>query len=382
MKRIPLLGLLLLAFACGLHAQAVDATVCAILKNPASFNGKIVTVKGTVVVGLDQFIVKDGDCGLPVNGIWLAFPPGTKAKAGPIAVVELQPAHNFAGKFTPVTRTPVTLEKNKDFKTFDNALSQMHEKEPGLCLDCSKNDVTATITGRLDGVADATLQRDAAGKIVGLGGFGNMNAYAARLVIQSVSGVSVHGIDFSSSDSVVKGEALSYGDTYNAPDPTGVAEKMASAMGADAGAVSIQKDADIFKGGNHDGVFSVMGNANEVVPAYDTVSTADSPDGVIYNCRFNVDKLLPTDQAAAVLHIGRHINDIRSETVNEIATPYTLENNAWVITAASVARMGEKFLTLPGGYLFFSATWEPADRTGKMTAALSDYLTKVAAFDR
>jgi len=36
--------------------------------------------------------------------------------------------------------------------------------------------------GRLDTVADASIKRDASGKIVGFGGFGNMNAYPARLV--------------------------------------------------------------------------------------------------------------------------------------------------------------------------------------------------------
>ena len=51
-----------------------------------------------------------------------------------------------------------------------------------MCLGCIRYDVTATLVGRLDAVPDATLQRDKAGKIVGFGGFGNLNAYPARLV--------------------------------------------------------------------------------------------------------------------------------------------------------------------------------------------------------
>ena len=112
MKRFLVLAFLVGAFACGVHAQAVDTTVCAILKNPKSFDGKIVRVKGVVAAGLDQFIVKDptGGCGFPVDALWLAYPQGTKGKAGAGVVVALQPAHNFAGTYTPATRAAVTLD--------------------------------------------------------------------------------------------------------------------------------------------------------------------------------------------------------------------------------------------------------------------------------
>ena len=64
MKRIFGLALLVCACACGLYAQVVDTTVCDVLKNPKSFDGKIVRIKGTVVAGYDEFIVKDaGGCG-------------------------------------------------------------------------------------------------------------------------------------------------------------------------------------------------------------------------------------------------------------------------------------------------------------------------------
>ena len=59
-------------FSCGLHAQIVDATVCGILENPQSFNGKIVRVKGTVSAGFDTFMIKGDGCGRKVNGIWLS----------------------------------------------------------------------------------------------------------------------------------------------------------------------------------------------------------------------------------------------------------------------------------------------------------------------
>ena len=76
-----------------------------------------------------------------------------------------------------------------------------------MCLGCTRYEVTATLVGRLDAVADATLKRDAAGKIVGFGGFGNMNAYPARLVLQSVSDVTPKEIDYSKTDAASKAEA-------------------------------------------------------------------------------------------------------------------------------------------------------------------------------
>jgi len=78
------------AFGCGLHAQAaaapVDVKVCDVVKSPASFDGKLVRIKGTVVAGFDEFIIKDAtdpNCGYQVNGIWLSYPQGSKASPGP-----------------------------------------------------------------------------------------------------------------------------------------------------------------------------------------------------------------------------------------------------------------------------------------------------------
>jgi hypothetical protein len=103
---------------------------------------------------------------------------------------------------------------------------------------------------------------------------------------------------------------------------------------------------------------------------------------VLYDCTFNIDRLLKNTQALTVYHVGQHINDLRATEANEVATVFTLENNAWVITAAGAARVGEQFLTLPGGNLFMSSTWTPAERDGKMEDALTDFLTKEMALGR
>jgi hypothetical protein len=43
---------------------------------------------------------------------------------------------------------------------------------------------------------------------------------------------------------------------------------------------------------------------------------------------------------------------------------------------------GQKFLTMPGGYLVWSATWPATEREGSITDALNGYLTNDAALSR
>jgi hypothetical protein len=376
MKRVLLPALLMSACVCAARAQAVVTTVCAILKDPASFNGKMVTVTGTATAGFDTFLLKDGDCGVSVNALWLDYPPGSKAKAGPQAVLTLEPAHNFAGTYAAATRTPVTLTKDKDFKQFDSMLAQAHAKDPGLCLGCTRYAVTATVTGRLDGVADAKVKRDASGKIVELGGFGNMNAYPARLVIASVSGVQGKEVDYSKADAEVKGDPIQYPNMVDTNNPLGAAQRFASLMTADEGAKALQKDVEVYgKKGEDNGVVIGFGASNEAADA--AQGSKDSPDGVNYVCVFNnLEHQLVGIQVLSLYHIGQHINDLRATTAGEVATVYTLENNAWVITVAGAARIGDRYLTLPGGELFLSPSWPAEQREEKMENALSDFLSK------
>jgi hypothetical protein len=405
MKRIVALALFVCASACGLLAQAVDTTVCDVLKNPESFNGKIVRLKGTVVSGLDQFIIRGDGCGQQVNAIWLAYPPGSKGKAGPLVVLQLQAAHNFAGKYEAVTRTPVTLEKSKEFKQFDSLLAQTHDKG-GMCLGCSRYEVSATLVGRLDGVANAALQRNDAGKVVGMGGFGNLNAYSARLVLQSVSDVSPKEEDYSKADAMSKGDmtiadlhvpvcnadamceanratssatsnsGVSNTNAGSVHGPVGYVQRAAAAMGTDPGAVAAQKDAEAFgKSGEQSGVNVVYGAPSEASASQDAQGTADSPDGVLYNCTINLDRA-QGELTEVLLHEGQHIVDLRSAVANEIVPLFTLENNAWVITVSAAARDGMRSLTLPGGSLFYTAKWSAAERSDKMEDGLTTFLSK------
>src|ERR1022692_1585148 len=199
-----------------MSAQVVDSTVCDILANPQSFDGKFVRIKGTVVAGFEEFAVEGVGCNQLVNAIWLTYPAGTKGKAGPAAFLRLQLGKNHPAAVTNVSRAPAMLEKNKDFKDFDSLLSTP-AKTNGMCLGCVKFTVTATLVGRLDGTKDTGLIRDGAGRGLGLGGFGNLNRYSARLVLQSVSEVSPQEIDYAKGGIPISDDAASGSFTPGTP---------------------------------------------------------------------------------------------------------------------------------------------------------------------
>ena len=93
-----------------------------------------------------------------MNAIWLSYPQGTKGKAGAGGDCPDSAGAELCGHvYAADARTPVTLDKSKDFKQFDSLLAQTHEKGADMCLGCTRYEVTATLVGRLDTVADASL---------------------------------------------------------------------------------------------------------------------------------------------------------------------------------------------------------------------------------
>lgn len=370
MKRLLFLAAILALSSC-IHAQTIDATVCEILKNPASFNGKVVRIKGTVIASFDQFAVGDGSCHHNINAIWLAYPEGTKARSGPAAVLQLQPAHNFAGAFQPATRAAVQLDtKSKDFKQFDSLLSAPR-KGNGMCLGCGKNEVGATLVGRLDSVAAAGVRRDAAGKIVALDGFGNLNEYSARLVLQSVSDVTAKDVDFSRIDPITKDDN---GPDVAGPDANAALRKAVTAFGAaTTPGQQIGHAADAFgKQGEHNGVLVSFGATSEASAKVETQSAQDSPDGVIYQCIFSGKSLQGDSMSRAIAHVGQHIYDLRNPQPG--TGPYELEYQAWGTTLMTGIAMRQKTLTLAGGYLVWNTAWPQEDREKRADESLGAFL--------
>jgi hypothetical protein len=386
--------LLTLVFAsvlsCGLHAQTVDATVCDILDKPLSFNGKTVRVKGTVAAGLDSFMIKGDSCKNRVNGIWLSYPEGTKAKSGPAAIVQIQAASNFKGNVAAAAQPPVTLDKSKDFKQFDSYLSTP-PKMNGTCLGCVKYEVSATLVGRLDAVENANLQRDKDGKITGLGGYGNLNAYKARLVLQSVSDVTPKEIDYSKVAEDTKAESSSGGSggPGGGPDQSGNSysdprASMAKLLRTSGSNDQLVRAVEAFgKEKENNGVVVAKDPTGELPAKFEAKAAVESPDGLIFICRFNSNRLSGDVLTKAYLHLGAHIADVRNPAKGfENAGLYEFEYRGWVASVIGAVMGQQKSLSAPGGYLLWSAAWPATESNDDVNKALTEFLSKTALLNR
>jgi hypothetical protein len=370
MKRTLLLLLCLSAVSSALHAQVVDANVCDILAAPQTFDGKTVRIKGTVVADFEQFAIVDSTCKQSIKAIWLDYPEGTKAKAGPVAFVHLQLAANSPGQAVDAKRAEVVLEKNQDFKQFDTFLSTP-AKTSGMCLGCGRYTVKATLTGRLDGVAMPIIDSDDKGKITALQGFGNLNRYSARLVLQSVSEVVPQEVDYSKSAAATKGDSV----PGSSGDPVAAAHAAAKLFGAgNAAGDMLEKAVAVFgKPGETNGVTINFGTPNEVLKGEDPKGAGDSPDGLLYNCTFDMTRLKASALSRAIAHVGSHIADYRGGDTHEPV--YNLEFKAWQTTVVLAIATGQKTLTLPGGHVIWNAAWPPADRDKMVSDGIRDSLS-------
>ena len=360
-----------------LPAQVMDVTTCDILAKPESFDGKIVRVKGTVSAGFDEFVLKDATCNQPINAIWLAYPEGTKGKAGPAAFVQLQLARNNPDASSNANRPILKIEKNKEFKQFDSLLSTSY-KSGGMCLGCTRYTVTATLVGRLDGVKETGITRDSAGKFVNVNGFGNLNLYRARLVLQTVMDVSPKEIDYSKVSSVTKDDSAR--ETASG-DPVAAAHQAAKAFGPDSQAgKEVERAAAAFgKEGEDNGVEVGFGNPNELPKNDGLKGNKDSPDGVLFNCTFDMDRLKGDALARAIAHVGTHIADLRDP---QPSLAYDLEYRAWQTTVLGAVAFQQKTLTAPGGYLLWNSGWSASQRNKLMDDGITSFLTDWAALKK
>jgi hypothetical protein len=346
------------------RAQIVDTTVCDILAEPQSFDGKIVRIKGIAIAGFEEFAIKGTGCSQAVGAIWLAYPEGTRGKAGPAATLGLQFGKNHPAVVSNVSRTPVAIDKNKEFKEFDKLLSTQ-AKSDGLCLGCVKFTVAATFVGRLDGTKDSGLIRDESGKVIGLSGFGNLNRYKARLVLQSVADLSPQEIDYAKGSVAASPNSVPGNVSFipNSPAADQV-KRAAAAFGAQ---------------GEDNGVGVGFGVANEILKQETTKSNSNSPDGLLFNVTFDGERLKGPAMEVAMSHMGTHIADIRS-TASEVANLplYGLEFRAWQTAAVSALADKLKTLMLPGDYLIYSQSWPNADLGKNVNSGISSFLANWA----
>jgi hypothetical protein len=140
-----------------------STSVCEVTINPASFDGKIASLRATVVSGFEVFAIRapEGDCGR----VWLDYSEG-----GPVASTSLA-VHRSS-------RDPVILFKDSNFKRFQVLLkAEMYPRtRESMCMDCNRYEVSATMVGRIDYAGQQA-------------GYGLMNGYRVQFELVSVSDV-------------------------------------------------------------------------------------------------------------------------------------------------------------------------------------------------
>ncbi|HEV2465356.1 MAG TPA: hypothetical protein VGT04_16255 [Acidobacteriaceae bacterium] len=356
MKRTLIAFVCLLLGAATAGAQIVNTNVCDVLAHPKDFDGKMVRITGTVAAGFDEFVIRDTSCKQSVNAIWLDYPAGTKEKAGPMAVVSLQLAKNSPGQATPDSATPVKLDTGGDLKKFDSILSAS-AKTPGRCLGCVRSTVTATLTGRLDAV-DAVALEKTGSMFTAVKGFGNLARYPARLVIQSVAGVSKNDIDYSRPAALGDGN-VELGLTADQ------LKRAAAAFGAP---------------GEDNGVDVGFTGTNSLRTDDGVKGSENSPDGLLLIVTIDGDRAKGNTMSEAMAHLGTHIADLRESPMGRDL--FQLEARALGVTVMSAIISKEKMLTLPGGYVAWNRDWTDADKQKQIGGAISGYLTQWAALSR
>jgi hypothetical protein len=195
-------------------------------------------------------------------------------------------------------------------------------------------------------------------------------------VLQSVSDVAAHEIDYSKVAAITKAETSS--DAAGG-DATASVHGFAKVFGAGSPpGDQVERAAAAFgKQGDDNGVNVGFSGMNEASSRLEQKSAHASPDGVIYNCTFDSNRLKGNALALAIAHMGEHVADIRDPQAPS-ATLYNLENRAWVTTALTAIGARLKTLTIPGGYIIWNTAWPPAEINKLSSEALSEFLKNEA----
>jgi hypothetical protein len=179
--------------------ESVETTTCKILSDPSTYNNRIVKVRGYVDAGSEYSLLVDEHC--DTNLSWLAF-------AGGSAPPQLEAIVNGNGtpggkdaKGHQTPPKPVHLLRDSNFEELEryldlNAKAADCANRPAPDLahlpDCTTYRITATFTGRIDGVSKSVHEshlKKKTGEGTDWKGFGHMGMFDAQIVVTSVEKV-------------------------------------------------------------------------------------------------------------------------------------------------------------------------------------------------
>jgi hypothetical protein len=176
--------------------KPLEATVCKILDDPSAYNNRLVKVRGYVNASSEYSLLVEERC--DTNPIWFAFADGSVA---PQLVATVNGTGTAGGnsKGRQIPPMPLHLIRDANYTALMHYLAISAKGEacadgppPPLPPDCTTYRVSATFTGRVDGVSkqvhEAHRKRSSGDQIDGRG-FGHMGMFDAQIVVQSVENV-------------------------------------------------------------------------------------------------------------------------------------------------------------------------------------------------
>jgi hypothetical protein len=178
-------------------SETMETTVCRVFDEPSGYNNTLVKVRGYVKVSFEYALLMDEQC--PEKAIWFAFGDGS---VPPQVGAYVNGRGRVGGMDSEGRRTlplAITLVKDKNFVELTRYLELSAKGEacadrpPTESLpDCTTYRVTATFSGRIDGVSKqlhaAHVKRSSVDTPDGKG-FGHMGMFDAQIVVQSVKNV-------------------------------------------------------------------------------------------------------------------------------------------------------------------------------------------------
>jgi hypothetical protein len=155
--------------------RPIRTTLCEIMKQPDRFNGKLVQFRATVRYGFEASLLSDGK-----NDVWLDY-------AGLVVTMTVP------GGVKPPSQ-PIVLVKDAEFERMTHYLwARSIEPDGSMCDRCFLyKDVTVNAVGLFEHVDSLTMGFGMQQRGIG---FGHMNMYESRLILQSVSHVVATPID-------------------------------------------------------------------------------------------------------------------------------------------------------------------------------------------
>ena len=154
----------------------IKTTVCELIRTPDHYNGKMVSIRGPILIAFEGFGVDTSHCEGNRIDVWLEYGSGPKR----------QPTTWCCGEMVP--RDPLRVVQNNEFRKFHRYLTAQSRTSGCYEGQCYLYDMTATLTGRFDAVETMTCP-DGKSRCPKGGGFGHFGLSPSRIVIESVSDV-------------------------------------------------------------------------------------------------------------------------------------------------------------------------------------------------